>query len=114
MIDNVDHPLGTLVGVSPRRNHRRRDDAAGMDERRLRPAQAVQTWTDGEWLVRTVPGDAAAKTYRCPGCDHEIAPGVPHVVAWPADGRGDLGDRRHWHTGWWRARGRRGPTGRPR
>ena len=47
------------------------------------------------------------KTYRCPGCDQEIRPGVPHLVAWPADGRGDLTDRRHWHTGCWRARDRR-------
>jgi hypothetical protein len=35
---------------------------------------------------------------------------VPHVVVWPADERGDLGDRRHWHTGCWRARDRRAPN----
>ena len=40
--------------------------------------------------MRTVPPGSAAKTYRCPGCDHEVPPGVAHVVAWPADGRGDL------------------------
>jgi hypothetical protein len=32
------------------------------------------------------------------------------VVAWPVDERGDERDRRHWHTGCWRARDRRGPT----
>ncbi len=35
---------------------------------------------------------------------------MAHVVAWPADGRGDLSDRRHWHSGCWRARDRRGPN----
>ena len=68
-------------------------------------------WTDGDWIVRTVPGGAALKAYRCPGCDHEIRPGVAHVVAWHAEpllGEGPE-DRRHWHTGCWRARGRRTP-----
>jgi hypothetical protein len=75
-----------------------------------RGVQSVQAAPDGEWLVRNVPG--ADKTYRCPGCDQEIPPGVGHLVAWPADERGDLTDRRHWHTGCWRARHRRGPTTR--
>jgi hypothetical protein len=64
---------------------------------------------DGDWLVRNVPATAATKVYRCPGCEQEIRPGVAHLVAWPADERGDLGDRRHWHTGCWRARDRRTP-----
>jgi hypothetical protein len=96
--------------VSPRRHHRR--DAAGpaLDpERALRGIEAVQVWSDGEWMVRTIPGGAAAKQYRCPGCDHEIRAGVPHVVAWPADGLGGPELRRHWHTGCWRARDRRPP-----
>jgi hypothetical protein len=91
----------------PRRNHRR-DDAPPLDVERARQGvQRVQTWSDGDWTVRTIPGGASAKTYRCPGCNQEIRPGTPHVVAWPADGRGDEGDRRHWHTGCWRARDRR-------
>jgi len=53
---------------------------------------------------------AATKTYRCPGCDHEVPPGMAHVVAWPADDADGLQDRRHWHTGCWRARDRRAPT----
>ncbi|RMI32545.1 ATP/GTP-binding protein [Nocardia stercoris] len=57
---------------------------------------------DENYVVRTVSGARAVKTYRCPGCDHEIAPGTPHIVAWPADGGED--DRRHWHTGCWRGR----------
>jgi hypothetical protein len=98
--------------VSPRRNHSRRDAAPEpIDlERVKRGVEGVQAWSDGEWQVRNIPASAAAKAYRCPGCDHEIAPGVPHLVAWPADGRGDLGDRRHWHTGCWRARERRIPN----
>ena len=66
----------------------------------------------GEWLVRTVSGNATTKTYRCPGCDHEIRPGTPHVVAWPAADYGSVEDRRHWHQGCWSSRTRRGPTTR--
>lgn len=72
----------------------------------------VETGSDGEWMVRTVPGAQATKLYRCPGCDQEIRPGVAHVVAWPAADRGSADDRRHWHNGCWRARERRGPTRR--
>ena len=50
--------------------------------------------------VRAVAGSRATKTYRCPGCDHEIKPGTAHVVVWPAD-LGDGEDRRHWHTSCW-------------
>jgi hypothetical protein len=101
--------------MSPRRNHRRDDGGEGLDsERARRGLPAVQAWTDGEWSVRTVPAGAAEKVYRCPGCDQEIGVGVAHVVAWPADGRGDLSDRRHWHTPCWRARQRRSPVQRRR
>lgn len=57
---------------------------------------------DETYLVRTIPGSRAIKTYRCPGCDHEIPPGVAHIVAWPAVGGED--DRRHWHRGCWNGR----------
>jgi hypothetical protein len=104
--------------MSPRRNLPRRGGAARRgdgvppldDERARRGVEAVQTSSDGAWMVRGIPGGAAVKAYRCPGCDQEIRVGVPHVVVWPADGRGDLSDRRHWHTGCWRARDRRAPT----
>ena len=95
--------------MSPRRHHRRRDEPAPLDPQRAQRSEAVQEWHDGDWLVRTIPGGAATKTYRCPGCSQEIGPGVPHVVAWPADWRGDPADRRHWHTPCWRARARRAP-----
>ena len=96
----------------PRKNNRR-SEAPGLDgETVLRGHGRVESSRDGDWSVRPIPGGGATKTYRCPGCDHEIAPGVAHVVTWPADERGDLGDRRHWHTGCWNARDRRGPTRR--
>ncbi|MDO3702200.1 hypothetical protein Q3W71_10980 [Micromonospora sp. C28SCA-DRY-2] len=97
--------------VSPRRNRPRRDESPGLDAERARHGvPTVQQWRDGDWQVRGISGGASVKTYRCPGCDQEIPPGVAHVVAWPADGRGDLTDRRHWHSGCWRARDRRGPN----
>ncbi|MBA9007683.1 MULTISPECIES: ATP/GTP-binding protein [Thermomonospora] len=95
--------------MSPRKNRRRSEDARrssgavsffGFEGREEGP--------DGEWIVRTIAPANAVKTYRCPGCDHEIAPGVGHVVAWPAD-RGGTDDRRHWHTPCWRSRLHRGP-----
>ena len=45
------------------------------------------------------------KTYRCPGCQQEIAGGTPHVVAWADDSlfgaEAALAARRHWHTACW-------------
>lgn len=54
-----------------------------------------------DWVVRPVAGQHATKEYRCPGCDHEIKAGTPHVVVWRAD---DVDNRRHWHTPCWRRR----------
>ncbi|MFY1636612.1 hypothetical protein ACN27F_25605 [Solwaraspora sp. WMMB335] len=109
--------------MSPRRNRPvRRSGGGGRSgrgdavpepvdpERVRRGVAAVQSCNDGEWMVRAVPAPAATKSYRCPGCVQEIRPGVPHVVAWPADGQGDLTDRRHWHRGCWRAREQRRPA----
>ncbi|HEX2301032.1 MAG TPA: hypothetical protein VHH34_21410 [Pseudonocardiaceae bacterium] len=68
-----------------------------------------ESGSDGDWMVRTVPGERAGKDYRCPGCDHEIRPGIQHVVTWPCDAPDD---RRHWHTACWSGRERRSPTRR--
>ncbi|WP_069163087.1 ATP/GTP-binding protein [Nocardia altamirensis] len=66
--------------------------------------------SDETYIVRTIPAARALKTYRCPGCDHEIMPGVAHIVAWAAyDGEED---RRHWHRGCWNGRQTRGITRR--
>jgi hypothetical protein len=99
----------------PRRARRPRPatkaaDADADDPARLGPTQ-LQEWPDGDWLVRQVPGGAAAKVYRCPGCDQEIAVGTAHVVVWPDDSPG-LAARRHWHAACWQRRPRR--PGRPR
>jgi hypothetical protein len=75
----------------------------GDDESGPRPP-AGERVEDGH-VVRRVAGTASARAYRCPGCDQELRPGTPHVVAWP---EGGPDDRRHWHTACWDARGRRG------
>jgi hypothetical protein len=95
----------------PRKNNRRSDDSGLDPERARRGAQSVVSSADGAWLVRHITADGAVKVYRCPGCDHEIAPRVPHVVVWPTDENGldlaQVADRRHWHTGCWNAHDRR-------
>ncbi|MQA12884.1 MAG: hypothetical protein GEV09_01590 [Pseudonocardiaceae bacterium] len=100
----------------PRRNSPRR--SAARHAASTRPLGAGLGWArteasaDGDWLVRTVPAAQATKQYRCPGCDHDIRIGTAHMVAWPADENGSVDQRRHWHTGCWAGRGRRGPTTR--
>ncbi|MCV7167780.1 hypothetical protein [Mycobacterium stomatepiae] len=83
----------------------------------LSPAlRRVETGPDGhEYEVRPVAAARALKTYRCPGCDHEIRSGVAHLVVWPADSVGGgwqtrEDDRRHWHTPCWTNRTNRSPT----
>ena len=112
--------------MSPRKNDARaagrgRSSARGQsaagaprDVEKAFGYQRVESARDGDWIVRSVAGASTAKTYRCPGCDQEIRPGMPHLVAWPADtdqaawhGGGGLDDRRHWHTPCWNARLRR-------
>jgi hypothetical protein len=88
----------------PRQNRRRRDESPETDAAQIgRGAPRHESGPDGDWWVRSVTGAAATKSYRCPGCDHEIKPATPHVVAWPDDSA----DRRHWHTPCWTARARR-------
>lgn len=72
----------------------------------------VEQGPDGyDYAVRPVAGSRATKTYRCPGCDHEIKVGTAHVLVWPAEsGESAIDDRRHWHTACWANRATRGPT----
>lgn len=95
--------------MSPRRNHQRgraKQHRRPQDQERERYGlERTESWRGEEWVVRQVGGSAAAKRYRCPGCDQEIPPGVPHVVAWARHGAVD--DRRHWHRACWNARDRR-------
>jgi hypothetical protein len=64
--------------------------------------------------MRPVRGHDARKLYRCPGCDHEIEIGQPHVVAWRADTLAGAEARRHWHTACWQGRHREPPPRRGR
>lgn len=106
--------------MSPRRRPPRRSDAPDPEDdrdgamsrmaSRVLGYDRVEPGPDGrDWAVRRIPGQAAQKVYRCPGCEQEIRAGVPHVVAWPKEdfGQGGVHDRRHWHTPCWGARGRR-------
>ncbi|WP_460862282.1 ATP/GTP-binding protein [Nocardiopsis coralliicola] len=103
--------------MSPRRNTPRRRSGQGSggpapagdpDALMLRVTggERRETGPDGEWVTRRIPGSAATKTYRCPGCAQEIRPGMPHLVAWRPYGDGE--DRRHWHSSCWERRDRRG------
>lgn len=99
------------------RRSSKRPYAAGhvpLDAERVRGGRTSEEGPDGSWTVQRVGG--SERTYRCPGCDQEILPGTPHVVAWAADGLfgadAALADRRHWHGACWSARSRRGPTRR--
>jgi hypothetical protein len=108
----------TLEGV-PRSNRPRRAGRptsreertpADVDGLELHGGGRLEEHPDGAWRVRPVTGAAATKAYLCPGCRQQIAPGAPHLVAWPAEQLGAFGgpgDRRHWHTPCWAARSRR-------
>jgi hypothetical protein len=96
--------------MSPRRHNRRRDDKDLDESQARRGVERAHDEPDGSWTIRHLAGDSAGKTYRCPGCDQEIRPGVAHLVAWPTDGWGDETDRRHWHTSCWRSRHQRQPN----
>jgi hypothetical protein len=89
-----------------RKNSRRREEPDSV--RPVGGPEVVEEHPDGDWVVRRITGAASTKAYRCPGCDQEIRPATPHVVAWPAD-VGSLEDRRHWHNPCWAARDRRKP-----
>lgn len=79
-----------------------KDDLAGL----LSGWRRTEVRRDGVWNVQPVSAVQASKTYLCPGCNLDIAPGVPHVVAWRADGvlgdSADLAARRHWHSHCWK------------
>jgi hypothetical protein len=88
---------------------------ARRPSKHLRPARPLSSGhatsvikSDGRWIVRSVSGAAATKTYRCPGCNVEIRPGTPHVVTWPdtpgLDSQSPVEERRHWHTSCWQRR----------
>jgi hypothetical protein len=91
---------------------RRRKLPRGQQPLSLSPVfRRIETGPDGyEYEVRPIAAAQAVKTYRCPGCDHEIRSGTAHVVVWPAESPQAVDDRRHWHTPCWANRVNRGPT----
>ncbi len=92
------------------RKHRRRPEGSGpVGDAASRGLRRIETYDGEDWVVQSVTGSAATKAYRCPGCDQEIRPATPHVVAFPADGLGGVESRRHWHTPCWASRHNRGP-----
>ena len=90
------------------RRNRRRDDRVPL--RPIGSVNVAQSHPDGDWYVRAITAGGATKTYRCPGCEQEVRPGTPHVVAWRADRHDGDEYRRHWHTPCWNARDRRRPS----
>ena len=102
-----DGARGRFASVG--RKHRRREDAAPDRETSAWGARRIEAYDGEDWVVQSVTGSAATKAYRCPGCDQEIRPATPHVVAYPAEGLGGVDARRHWHSPCWAARHNRGP-----
>ena len=92
-----------MTAVSPRKTRKTRIAAPSAP---LGP-ERIEDWPDGDWVVRPVPGAAATKPYRCPGCDQELYPGIAHVVVWPT--HSGVAARRHWHTVCWQRRMQRRP-----
>lgn len=66
----------------------------------------TETRRGASYTVQPISAANARKSYVCPSCGREIAPGVEHVAVWRADGvlgdESDLAGRRHWHTHCWR------------
>ncbi len=96
----------------PRANRRRRDEEPLDRDRLSGSTTTTERYAGGVWNVRRISGARSTRPYLCPGCQQDIAVGTAHVVAWPAEGAGGVGDRRHWHTGCWQRRDAR-PAGNP-
>ena len=77
-----------------------------MGVARLRPVADACEPDAGPLEVRRVQPYQAVKTYMCPGCLGDIAPGVGHLVVVPV---ADPTDRRHWHHPCWEHRRTRRP-----
>ena len=68
------------------RKHRRRtDDTGNVNGPAAYGARRVEDFGGEDWVVQTITGSASTKTYRCPGCDHEIRPGEGHKVVVPRE-----------------------------
>ncbi|MES2092468.1 MAG: hypothetical protein V4531_01480 [Actinomycetota bacterium] len=98
-----NRPRGTRSGVAGSG-----DDGDYDVSRALFDRPRSETRRGALWNVQSVSATSASKTYTCPGCGLEIAPGTAHLVAWRADGlmgeAEDLAARRHWHPHCWKIR----------
>ncbi|MGV8895879.1 MAG: hypothetical protein ACOH10_03335 [Rhodoglobus sp.] len=97
----------------PRSNRPRGRRSGGEDDepdlsRALTGMRRTEDKRDGIWNVQPLSAVGATKSYLCPGCRLEIAPGVAHTVTWRADGimgeANDLAARRHWHLHCWKTK----------
>jgi hypothetical protein len=80
------------------RRHRSARERPGAPEPVERPLGVAPEWASAEgFRVQAVTGEKG-KSYRCPGCQHEIRPGTPHLVVME---EGEVEGRRHWHSGCW-------------
>ncbi len=69
---------------------------------------ALALRSDGRWIVQSITAGRSDKTYLCPGCNRDIAPGQAHVVVWPdvpsIGSASAVDERRHWHRACWNRR----------
>ena len=101
------------AGSPAGRNARRKWAAPAPDvdlERTRAGLPRHESGPDGEWSVRQITAQNAAKDYRCPGCGVLIPPGTAHLVVWQEDSllgrQAAVEGRRHWHSHCWRTRRR--------
>ena len=87
----------------PRRHRsaREREGPAGPPER---PRGVAPVWASIEGVKVMASTGEKGKSYRCPGCQQEIRPGLTHLVVME---REELEGRRHWHTPCWQRELRR-------
>jgi hypothetical protein len=88
-----------------RQNRRRADDSKPLGAPSSMGVRQIVDVNGEDWVIQRITGSASTKNYRCPGCNQEIRPATPHLVAWPYDDHTDhearLSDRRHWHNPCW-------------
>lgn len=93
--------------MAARRPKRRAQPYVPLDvDRLMQGAARVERRAGAEWHVQPMAPRSAVKDYVCPGCGGTVVQGTAHVVVWRADsifGDRAIEDRRHWHTGCWRA-----------
>ncbi|MEY3407490.1 MAG: hypothetical protein RL038_551, partial [Actinomycetota bacterium] len=68
-----------------RRNRRRDEDVPEIRSASSLGMRQVVSVAGEDWVMQPITGSASTKVYRCPGCNQEIRPATPHVVAWPYD-----------------------------